>query len=155
VVYYKAEIRTLLQKLLDFAESIAFYGSDHSMELPRLNRLFDRLTYYSTGSAFFYHLINWPIALLGVMGGFLTYILPAVFFFWLRSEDQQTPSDATDYLGIISFYGFLFAQLASVMYVTQPAMIAANLGHRLFQLRSELRDIAQVPCFDICLLLIN
>jgi ABC-type uncharacterized transport system fused permease/ATPase subunit len=76
--------------------------------------------------------------LLGAVGGFVTYILPAILFFFLRNAQDQTTSEATKYLSIIAFYGYLFWLLSSLIWISESCLIAVTLGDRLWKLKQRL-----------------
>ena len=76
--------------------------------------------------------------LLDVTGSFITYILPAVLFFFLRKSAEQTPADATNYLSIIAFYGYVFWLLNSLIYINESCLIALTLGDHLWKLKQRL-----------------
>lgn len=75
------------------------------------------------------------------MGGFVTYILPALLFFFLRQSKDQTPTEATKYLGIIAFYGYVFWLLSSLIWISEACLIAVTLGDNLWKLRERLRRL--------------
>jgi ABC-type uncharacterized transport system fused permease/ATPase subunit len=74
----------------------------------------------------------------GAIGGFMTYILPAILFFFLRRSQEQTPNDATTYLGIIAFYGYVFWLLSSLIWISESCLIAVTLGDNLWTLKQRL-----------------
>lgn len=75
---------------------------------------------------------------LDVIGSFITYILPAILFFFLRKSAEQTPDDATKYLSIIAFYGYVFWLLSSLIYINESCLIALTLGDSLWKLKQRL-----------------
>ena len=75
---------------------------------------------------------------LGTIGGFVTYVLPALLFFFLRQSQDQTPSEATKYLGIIAFYGYVFWLLSSLIWISEACLIAVTLGDNLWKLQQRL-----------------
>ena len=74
----------------------------------------------------------------GAIGGFMTYILPAILFFFLRQSQEQTPNEATKYLGIIAFYGYVFWLLSSLIWISESCLIAVTLGENLWKLKQRL-----------------
>lgn len=72
------------------------------------------------------------------MGSFINYILPALLFFFIRNASQQTPADATKYLGVIAFYGYVFWLLSSLVWISESCLIAITLGDRLWTLKQRL-----------------
>ena len=78
------------------------------------------------------------IFLLGAIGGFITYILPAILFFFLRQSQEQTTSEATKYLSIIAFYGYVFWLLSSLIWISESCLIAVTLGDNLWKLKQRL-----------------
>lgn len=78
------------------------------------------------------------IFVLDVVGGFINYILPAILFFFLRKSQEQTPNDATKYLSIIAFYGYIFWLLGSIIWISESCLIAVTLGDHLWKLKQRL-----------------
>lgn len=78
---------------------------------------------------------------LGAIGGFVTYILPAILFFFLRRPDEQNATEATKYLEIIAFYGYVFWLLSSLIWISESCLIAVTLGDRLWILRRRLSKL--------------
>ena len=74
----------------------------------------------------------------GAIGGFVTYILPTILFFFLRQSNEQTPNEATKYLSIIAFYGYVFWLLSSLIWISESCLIAVTLGDNLWKLRQRL-----------------
>jgi ABC-type transport system involved in cytochrome bd biosynthesis fused ATPase/permease subunit len=72
------------------------------------------------------------------IGGFMTYILPAILFFFLRKTQEQTPTEATKYLSIIAFYGYVFWLLSSMIWISESCLICLTLGNHLWKLRKRL-----------------
>ena len=72
------------------------------------------------------------------IGDFISYILPALLFFFLRKAQDQTASEATKYLGIIAFYGYVFWLLNSLVYINESCLIAVTLADRLWDLKQRL-----------------
>ena len=72
------------------------------------------------------------------IGDFITYILPALLFFFLRKAQDQTPIEATKYLGILAFYGYVFWLLNSLVYINESCLIAVTLADRLWILKERL-----------------
>jgi ABC-type uncharacterized transport system fused permease/ATPase subunit len=68
----------------------------------------------------------------------MTYILPAILFFFLRQNQEQTPSEATKYLSIIAFYGYVFWLLSSLIWISESCLIAITLGEHLWNLKQRL-----------------
>lgn len=151
----KSDVRKFIQRLLTFAECIGFYNSAESCEWDTFYRLIIRLEVSSSKLAYCYPWVNFPIGLLGTMGSVVTYIMPAIFFFYVNSSSNQTTADAVDLLGVISFYGFLFSQLASILYFNEVVILFLTSGSRLYQLKEGLelvvaestrRSAAEIDC---------
>ena len=75
---------------------------------------------------------------LGAIGDFMTYILPAILFFYLRQSASQTTDDAKKYLSIIAFYGYVFWLLSSLIWISESCLIAVTLGDHLWKLKKRL-----------------
>lgn len=73
----------------------------------------------------------------------MTYILPALLFFFLRQSENQTPNDAKKYLSIIAFYGYVFWLLSSLIWISESCLIALTLADRLMKLRKRLIDLRE------------
>jgi ABC-type uncharacterized transport system fused permease/ATPase subunit len=71
----------------------------------------------------------------------MTYILPAILFFFLRQSQEQTPNEATKYLSIIAFYGYIFWLLSSLIWISESCLIAITLGDHLWNLKQRLLSI--------------
>lgn len=76
--------------------------------------------------------------LLDSVGGFVTYILPALLFLFVRSSEKQTTDDATKYLAVIAFYGYIFWLLGSMIWISESCLIAVTLGEHLWNLKQRL-----------------
>jgi len=68
----------------------------------------------------------------------MTYILPAILFFFVRKSQEQTPNEATKYLSIIAFYGYVFWLLGSLIWISESCLIAVTLGEHLWKLKQRL-----------------
>ncbi|UJR27951.1 hypothetical protein I4U23_009210 [Adineta vaga] len=134
----KGLIRSFLQRLQTNAECVAFYASSRYCELVSYLNLNQIVHKWNVQAAIWYACVNIPLIVMDAMGGFITYILPAILFFFLRNVQQQTPEDATKYLSIIAFYGYVFWLLSSLMWISESCLIALTLGDRLWNLRQRL-----------------
>ncbi|CAF1282501.1 unnamed protein product [Didymodactylos carnosus] len=85
----------------------------------------------------------------GSLSNIVTYLLPVVLFFYFRKIENQSPSDAIKYLGIISFYKYLFDLLYTLICVTESLLITITMGERLYQLKLKLISLIeyQLKCF--------
>ena len=61
-----------------------------------------------------------------------------MLFFFLRKSAEQAPADATNYLSIIAFYGYVFWLLNSLIYINESCLIALTLGDHLWKLKQRL-----------------
>ncbi|CAF1301776.1 unnamed protein product [Adineta ricciae] len=134
----KGKVRSFLQRLQTNAECIAFFASSRFCELVSYLKLNDLVHKWNVQAALWYAAVNIPLILMDSLGGFITYILPAILFFFLRNAQQQTPEDATKYLSIIAFYGYVFWLLSSLMWISESCLIAITLGDRLWHLKQRL-----------------
>lgn len=150
----KGRVRSFLQRLQTFSECVAFYASSRQCELLSFMKLSKIVHYWNVRAAIWYAFVTFPmlfmgkyfsisihhrlIFLLDVTGSFITYILPAILFFFLRKTAEQTPADATKYLSIIAFYGYVFWLLNSLIYINESCLIALTLGDNLWKLKQRL-----------------
>ena len=64
-----------------------------------------------------------------------------MLFFFIRRSSEQSRDDATKYLSVIAFYGYVFWLLNSIVYINESTLIALNFSDQLWKLKERLIDL--------------
>ncbi|CAF1378290.1 unnamed protein product, partial [Didymodactylos carnosus] len=156
----KGELRSFLQRIQINSESISFYTSQ-LVEHKYFKQFQTSVHKYNLLASVWYGIVNLPLSMMdeyprekakrhqkrhtGATGlkhkpslsGLITYVLPAVLFFFIRTSQSQTPTAATKYIGIIAFYGYVFGLMTTLVWITESSLIAVTMGHRIRQVKQR------------------